>query len=148
MTMLKFENVTSDNIALLDRDFLKAGQAGTADEPRETVEVAKNFERATPILIYDGSEPIAFLVYEVLKADATTFFIWDFVVHHESQGKGYGYAIMRQLIDYLKSNNGATRIELAIVPDNMPARKLYLKVGFRENGKTNSDGELEMEMAL
>jgi diamine N-acetyltransferase len=146
--MLKFISVTPENTSILDQRFLSREQAGTADEPRETVEVAKNYKRAKPVVIHDDENLVAFLVYEALNPESSAFLIWDFVVHHEFQGRGYGYAIMKKLIEYLKNTYGAKRIELAIVPDNEPARTLYSKLGFEENGKINSDGELEMELYL
>ncbi len=146
--MLEFKSILPEDSLILDQQFLKADQAGAADEPRDTLELARKYERARPVVIYDGEVLIAFLVYEALDDDNSTFLIWDFVVHREHQGKGHGYAIMSQLAEHLKADFGAERIELAIVPGNTPARNLYLKLGFRENGKVNSDGELEMEMAL
>ncbi len=146
--MLEFKTVAPEDSMILDQRFLKADQAGTADEPRDTIEVARKYERARPVSIHDGEELIAFLVYEALDSESRAFLIWDFVVHRDHQGKGFGFAIMKQLVGFLESNFGAKRIELAIVPGNTAARNLYLKLGFRENGKINSDGEIEMERTL
>ncbi len=144
--MLKFVDVTPENVSVLDQVFLKEGQAGTADEPSETIEVAKNFKTAKPVAVYNREDLIGFLVYEALNPESNEFLIWDFVVHQKYQRLGFGYAIMEKLITFLKSNFKVKRIELAIVPDNIAARNLYLKLGFRENGKINSDGEHEMDL--
>ncbi len=146
--MFKFIDITPENIAVLEQRFLRVEQAGTADEPRDTIEVTRKFKRARPVAIYKDSNLIAFLVYEALNPEKDNFLIWDFVVHQKFQGQGYGYAVMRQLIDNLTDFYQARRVELAIVPDNKPARELYFKLGFRENGKINSDGELEMDMVI
>jgi GNAT superfamily N-acetyltransferase len=99
--MLEFKAITPEDSSILDRRFLKAEQAGAADEPRDTIEVARKYERARPVTIHDGEELIAFLVYEALDSESRAFLIWDFVVHRDHQGKGHGFAIMKQLVDFL-----------------------------------------------
>ncbi len=146
--MLRFEEITPGNSSILNQRFLKAEQVGNADEPQNTIKVAKDYKAATPIAIYDNKNLIAFLVYEFLNPEKDSFLIWEFVVHHKYQGKGYGYSIIKQFIDFLIINFQAKRIELAVVPGNIPAKNLYLKLGFIENGKINSDGEQEMEMEI
>ena len=146
--MFKFIDISSQNKNILDQEILKFEQAGSADEPRDTIEVAKNYTMAKPIAIYNDEDLIAFLVYEALNPGKSDFLIWDFVVHHKFQRKGFGYKIMKQLITLLKSKYKAKRIELAFVPDNLPAKNLYLKLGFKENGEINSDGEVIMGIMI
>ncbi len=68
--MLEFKTVAPEDSMILDQRFLKADQAGTADEPRDTIEVARKYERARPVSIHDGEELIAFLVYEALESES------------------------------------------------------------------------------
>lgn len=57
----------------------------------------------------------------------------DVCVHPNSQGKGIGQKVMElSTRKYLDENRGM-RIFLSVHPEN-PARRLYEKLGFRENG--------------
>lgn len=49
------------------------------------------------------------------------------------RGKGIGKKIVNYCIDYAKSH-GFKAIRLDVVPDNLPARRLYEKCGFKYTG--------------
>jgi putative acetyltransferase len=52
----------------------------------------------------------------------------------EAQGQGVGQALMAALCDYADNWVGALRIELTVFADNAPARHIYFKCGFVEEG--------------
>ena len=58
------------------------------------------------------------------------------------QGQGIGSRMVAYCIDYAKKN-GYQAIRLDVVPENLPARKLYEKCGFRYVG----DVDLERNIA-
>jgi len=49
-------------------------------------------------------------------------------------GKGVGYESTRQLLSYVKKNLKLHKIYLQVDQKNAPARKLYFKIGFKEEG--------------
>ena len=57
------------------------------------------------------------------------------------QGKGLGRQIVEFCIEYAK-NNGYKAIRLDVVPDNIPARKLYEKCGFIYTGDTDLERDI------
>lgn len=63
-------------------------------------------------------------------------------VDSSMQGKGIGRQIVEYCIDYAKKR-GFKAIRLDVVPDNIPARKLYEKCGFRYAG----DADLKRDIA-
>lgn len=62
------------------------------------------------------------------------------------QGKGYGSAALREIIDYFK-RNGADQITLSTKESNKTALGLYHKFGFRENGEMN-DEEIVLKLHI
>jgi len=49
-------------------------------------------------------------------------------------GRGIGSAGTKQLLSYVKKNLKLHKIYLQVDKNNAPARKLYLKIGFKEEG--------------
>ena len=62
------------------------------------------------------------------------------------QGKGYGSAALKEIIDYFR-RNGADQITLSTKESNEKALGLYHKFGFRENGEMN-DEEIVLKLRL
>lgn len=56
------------------------------------------------------------------------------MVHDAYQGRGIGTALMAAAIDLADRWLGLMRLELDVYPDNEPARRLYRKMGFVEEG--------------
>ena len=54
-------------------------------------------------------------------------------VHPKWAGKGYGFLMMKAIIDYAKQQ-GFLRIELSVAVQNLKAISLYEKVGFEKEG--------------
>jgi len=145
---LQFIKIEESNKEILSKIELRPNQIGLADCPLEAYELAKKFTYAYPTAIFWENAAIAFLIYEALNEMQTHFLVWDFVVDKAFQGQGYGREIMMQLMQKLRIEYHAEKIELAYEPSNHIARNLYRSLGFLESGKINDDGEIEMELLL
>ena len=62
--------------------------------------------------------------------------IHEIVVDPEFRRKGVGLKLIKTAIEYLKKKNLQT-VELWVGDENIPARKLYEKVGFKYGGQYN-----------
>jgi ribosomal protein S18 acetylase RimI-like enzyme len=62
----------------------------------------------------------------------TTAFVKDVVVHPAHRNQGIGEALLRSALAAL-SRRGHGEVALKVQPDNMPARRLYARVGFRKD---------------
>lgn len=60
----------------------------------------------------------------------------------QMRGKGIGRQIVEYCIDYAKSH-GFKAIRLDVVPDNIPAKKLYEKCGFRYVGDVDLERNID-----
>jgi N-acetylglutamate synthase len=57
--------------------------------------------------------------------------LFDIVTHPDYRGSGYGTALVESLLHWGKVN-GAREAYLQVMVDNLPARRLYERFGFRE----------------
>lgn len=55
-------------------------------------------------------------------------------VREDQRGKGIGYKLLQQYIDWVKNHPTLTRIELHVHSDNKSALKLYERCGFKLEG--------------
>ena len=102
--------------------------------------------QAFPFGIYDNETPVGFCMigfgadddWEDAPAIAkNNYNLWRFMIDERYQGKGYGKAAMKQIMDYIASEpcGSAEFCWLSYEPENVAAKKLYASFGFRETGE-------------
>jgi diamine N-acetyltransferase len=96
--------------------------------------------------VYDGDTPVGYVLYGV-DPDTQYWWIVRLMIATDQQGKGYGAAVMQQLIDIMRAKPGCNAIYISFVPENTVARKLYERLGFVDTGKIE-DGETVFRLAL
>lgn len=143
---LQFLKIDDKNIKFVEKINLKQKQKNMVDLPIEAYLESKKFKYSFPVAVIDETEVIAFFIYESLNENFTDFLVWNFIVSSQFQDQGYGRQIMKKLLLKLNNEYKVERIEIAYVPGNTIAKKLYRRLGFIENGKINNDGEIVMEM--
>lgn len=96
--------------------------------------------------IYAGDEPVGFVMLSLLphKAD---YWIWRYMIDARYQGKGYGKAAIRHVIEFVRTQPGAKKLFLSHVKGNDATAAFYTSVGFRHTGE-EEDGELVMAIDL
>jgi len=80
--------------------------------------------------LMDGDNKIGFLWVQVRGNQA---FIYDFLIHEEFRGKGYGKQSLAAMDERLKSM-GVESVALHVFGDNITAQELYRKMGFEVAG--------------
>ena len=63
------------------------------------------------------------------------------LLDRDSQGRGLGKVLVRDLVDYLRREYGCRRIYLSLFDDNRVARHIYEALGFVFNGELDRQGE-------
>ena len=105
--------------------YLKAAETGFVDEK--------------PFLCF------AILLDEVLigKTDLSCyeggFAEVDIVIREEYTGNGYGREALEQLVEYVTSASWCTAIGGYVEKDNMHARRMFMKAGFRQTRPFSAD---------
>ncbi|WP_284639372.1 GNAT family N-acetyltransferase [Paenibacillus silviterrae] len=60
--------------------------------------------------------------------------IFGFYVLHECRGKGLGRRLLLELLSQAKAYDGLEQMNLTVVSDNHPAKRLYESLGFESYG--------------
>lgn len=148
-------NLTIKNIDRNNYDeivSLKVGsnQVNYIETVEESIEEAKKSSNWKPVGIYDNEKVVGFAMYGVCLDEEKDGRVWldRFLISYENQGKGYGKAGVKLLIDRLGKEYRYDKIYLSIYEDNKDAIALYKKIGFEFNGELDTKGEKVMVLNL
>ena len=106
--------------------------------------------QAFPFGIYDDETPVGFCMIGFGADDdwedapdiaRNNYNLWRLMIDKRYQGKGYGRAAMKQIMDYIASEpcGPAEYCWLSYEPENAAAKSLYASFGFKENGEWDGD---------
>jgi diamine N-acetyltransferase len=88
----------------------------------------------TPLAIYAGDDLVGFAMFG--RDDETgRWWIMRIMIDPQHQGKGYGTAALRLLIDLMVARHGCDEIFLGYAPANDVAGRLYARMGFVPTGE-------------
>ncbi len=88
-----------------------------------------------------------FVVHPELR-DASCWWLGWLALDRNQQGRGYGRAALQAVLERLRRIAGCRRVRLLVAPDNLRARSLYERSGFREAGVWAATQELILEVEL
>lgn len=106
---------------------------------------AKAFPECVCLAICQDEVLVGFTMY-CLDADDNEYWIYRLMIDAKYQAKGYGKAAMVKLIDRIKQDKEHKMIYLSFEPENVLARQLYEKLGFKADGRV-VDGEVVYKLA-
>ena len=112
-------------------------------------EASDNPAVARPFAIYIENKMVGFTMFafdEDYEDPNDRYWLWRFMIDKDLQGRGYGRAALKTIIDYFKEQ-GVGYIKLSTKESNRKAISLYHKFGFRENGEMN-DEEVVLQLDL
>ena len=106
--------------------------------------------KAFPFGIYDDDVPVGFCMIGFGTDDdwkdapavaGGSYNLWRFMIDERYQGRGYGKAAMKLIVDYIRSEpcGPAEYCWLSYEPENEQAKALYAAFGFRETGEFDGD---------
>lgn len=99
-----------------------------------------------PFGIFKDEKAVGYVMV-IYDYDIPEYDIWHMMIDVSQQGKGYGKAALKLVLDYIgqKPFGNASRVALTCHKNNLPALKLYEHMGFELTGATYDD---EVELAL
>ena len=105
-------------------------------------------DRCAPFGVYDGETMVGYAMV-IYDHQEKAYTLWHFMIDKNLQGRGYGKAALRAVLDYISTGpfGDANRVLLTCNPDNAGALKLYSAAGFEATGRT-SGIEIELELYL
>lgn len=102
---------------------------------------------AIPMAIYANDEMVGFTLFGFLEKDYGKYHLFRLMIDEKYQGKGYGTAAARAVIEIMRKDKECREIYLSFVPENVPAQRLYESVGFQITGELN-EGEIVMKFVV
>ena len=100
-----------------------------------------------PLAVYDGETMVGFVMYNQQPFEPGKYFIYRVMIGADFQGKGYGRATMRALIERMKALPNCQEIVLSYEPENTVAEQLYESLGFRKTSEI-IEGEVVSSLKL
>ncbi|QND54381.1 GNAT family N-acetyltransferase (plasmid) [Phyllobacterium sp. 628] len=130
--------VTSLQLAYEQLDFV-ANNADSLDEAALDAD-------ARPRAILAEDRVVGFLMYEA-PIDDDEALIYRFMIDRAFQGRGYGRAALRELLEEIRRLGHVRHVSICYEPENKGARHLYRTAGFLEEG-LDEDGEMIANLDL
>ena len=101
--------------------------------------------RSRAFLIYEDETPVGMVLYHDEESlDAYVFS--ELFIDERFQGKGYGRAATKLVLDHLKKDGKYRKVILCYIEGNEAARKLYESFGFAATDR--DEDEIIMELQL
>lgn len=152
---ISLEHVTASNWrATLPLGVHPEQQRFVADyAPISAIALAKAYVRVgnrtwIPLLFRSGEAPIGFCTLAVRPGNLAECWLFHFFIDRDAQGKGYGTAALRALLQHIREMPGPVQeVALTVHPENVVAQRLYRSAGFEPDG-TEQDGEPVYRLAL
>ncbi|QPC91946.1 GNAT family N-acetyltransferase [Mesorhizobium sp. INR15] len=112
----------------------------------DSLEEAQTDEDARPRVVIAEDRVVGFLMYEAPEDDDEAR-IYRFMIDRDWQGRGYGKAALREVLEEIQGLGHVRYISICYEPENEAARQLYRGAGFVEQG-LDEDGEMIADLVL
>ena len=99
-----------------------------------------------PFAIYDDDTIVGFMLLEE-DMEQARLDLWRIMLSPEQEGKGYGTAAVKLMIQYAKDSGRYRSVYLLCAPENHIARHIYDKLGFQPTGEI-CYGDVQMKLDL
>jgi GNAT superfamily N-acetyltransferase len=126
----------------------------TVEQERFVSSVADSLAEATQYpqanpwarAVYAGDEPVGFVMLswnvepqppEILGP----WFLWKLLIDHRHQGRGYGRAVVEQVVELVRAEGGTELLTSHVPGDGGPAG-FYRRLGFVPTGELDPSGEV------
>jgi diamine N-acetyltransferase len=101
--------------------------------------------------VYADGEPVGFVMLSWNLVPKPGFrgpyFLWRLLIGAEHQGRGYGTAILDEVVSLLRAD-GAAELLTSYMPGEGSPGPFYRRYGFQPNGETDEDGEIILTLDL
>ena len=147
--MISLRKITEDNFIDAFQLELANGQEKYVSHPIRSLAQAYVYrEQCQPFGIYEEDEMVGYVMV-IYDYDIPEYDIWHMMIDASKQGKGYGRAALKQVLDYIKTKpfGESNRVTLTCNKDNQIALKLYHEAGFVETGVADEE-EIELSQTL
>ena len=143
---IRLVSVTKANQALVTSLQLAPDQMDFVASNAESLDEAGSDRDARPRVVMAGDRVVGFLMYEAPQDDDEAR-IYRFMIDRTWQGRGYGKAALREVLDEIRKLGHIRHVSICYEPRNEAARQLYSAAGFVEQ-RLDEDGEMIADLAF
>ena len=145
--MIRLKPVTKENIEDVLALRVREDQKGFVISTAESLAKAYVYsETAYPFAVYEEEMLVGFIMMG-FYAVKNYYTLWEFMIDHRYQNRGYGRQALKLGIDFVKKRFNPDSIYTGVAPGNSVAKGLYESVGFVSTGLVELGME-EMRMQL
>ncbi len=137
---ITFQPVSRQNFATVEDLKVAPGQENFVAPNLYSIAEAYVEPTWTPLGVLADKELVGFAMFGQ-DLETNRWWIIRFMIGADYQGKGYGAAAMRALIDLMVERHAPREIFLGYEPDNTIAERLYARFGFVPTGEME-EGEI------
>lgn len=146
MIAVRLAPATEADRAQLTALELAPGQMHFVASNADSLDEARLDDDARPRVVIAQDHVVGFLMYEA-PLDDDEARIYRFMIDRAHQGKGYGKAALRAVLEEIRRLGHISHVSICYEPENAAARNLYRAAGFIEEG-LDEDGEMIADLAL
>ena len=141
--MIMYKKITEDNFDdCLHLEVDDSQKNFVAENTHSLAQAWLYPNNARPFAIYNGDEMVGFFMLDIdhhCDGSHKVVGLWRLMIDKKHQGKGYGKAVMLDVIKYVRSEYNPEAFRTSIVSGNDVAEKLYKSLGFIPNGEYDGD---------
>lgn len=146
--MVNFRAITEDNFDAIIQMKRPDGEKFVASNAVSLAQAWLYRENGDvfPFAVYNDDAAVGFMLLEE-NMDEDELILWRMMLPPEHEGKGYGTAAVKLLIQYARESGRYKKLTLLCAEKNVIARHIYEKLGFRPTGEIRY-GDIDMELEL
>lgn len=146
--MINFRKITEDNFDTIIQMKRPEGERFVAPNAVSLAQAWLYRENGDvfPFAVYEDDTVVGFMLLEE-DMEEKRLDLWRIMLPPEHEGKGYGTAAVKLMLQYARDSGRYKSIGLLCAPDNCAARHIYDKLGFRPTGEI-CYGDVEMRLEL
>lgn len=147
-TVINFRKITEDNFDAIINMKRPEGENFVATNAVSLAQawLYRDNNDVFPFAIYDDDTVVGFMLLEE-DMEEERLDLWRIMLPPENEGKGYGTAAVKLMIQYAKASGRYKSIGLLCGTENHNARRIYDKLGFLPTGEM-CYGDVEMRLSL
>lgn len=144
--MVNFRKITEDNFEAIIKMKRPDGEKFVASNAVSLAQAWLYRENGDvfPFAVYNDDTVVGFMLLEE-DMEQNELILWRIMLPPEQEGKGYGTAAVKLLIQYAKESGRYKKLTLLCAEENVIARHIYDKLGFLPTGEIKY-GDIEMEL--
>lgn len=143
------KSITEDNFIDAFNLKLKKDQEEFVSHPVRSLAQAYVYrDQCQPFGIYDDDRMVGYVMV-IYDYDVPEYDIWHMMIDETQQGKGFGKAALKLILDYIEKQpfGNSDRVVLTCNKNNTYALNMYQSLGFEMTGNEDED-ELELVLTV